>query len=126
MIGKLNYLEKCTRPDIAYAAHQCAGFTENPKVEHAKAVRWLARYRGTMNKGIIMHPDKTKHMSMYVDADFAGNWHRDESNDRDTARSRHGYTITYLNCPIVWKSQMQLEIALSSTESEYIGISQGL
>ena len=44
----------------------------------------------------------------------------------DTARSRHGYAITYLNCPIIWKSQMQTEIALSSTESEYIGISQGL
>lgn len=127
VIGKLNYLEKCTRPDIAYAAHQCARFTEHPKVEHAKAVRWLARYlKGTRNKGIIMRPDETKNMCMYVDADFAGNWNREEANDRDTARSRHGYTITYLNCPIVWKSQMQSEIALSSTESEYIGISQGL
>jgi len=24
VIGKLNYLEKCTRPDIAFATHQCA------------------------------------------------------------------------------------------------------
>ena len=127
MIGKLNYLEKCTRPDIAYAAHQCARYTEDPKVEHAKAVRWLARYlKGTRDKGIIMRPDDTKHMHVYVDADFAGNWNRDESNERDTARSRHGYAITYLNCPIIWKSQMQTEIALSSTESEYIGISQSL
>ena len=63
---------------------------------------------------------------MYVDADFAGNWNREEANNRDTARSRHGYIINYLGCPIIWKSQMQTEIALSSTESEYIGISQGL
>ena len=127
VIGKLNYLEKCTRPDIAYASHQCARFTENPKIEHAKAVRWLARYlKGTREKGIILQPDKTKQLNMYVDADFSGNWNAAESEDRNTARSRHGYAITYLNCPIIWKSQMQTEIALSSTESEYIGISQGL
>ena len=63
---------------------------------------------------------------MYVDADFSGNWSSAESDDRNSARSRHGYAITYLSCPIIWKSQMQTEIALSSTESEYIGISQGL
>ena len=127
VIGKLNYLEKCTRPDIAYATHQCARFTEDPKMEHAKAVRWLARYlKGTLNQGIIMHPNIDKDLQMYVDADYAGNWHKEESHDRDTARSRHGYIITYHNCPIIWKSQMQTEIALSSTESEYIGISQGL
>jgi hypothetical protein len=32
VIGKLNFLEKSTRPDIAYAVHQCARFSENPKV----------------------------------------------------------------------------------------------
>ena len=28
-IGKLNYLERGTRPDIAYAVHQCARFSKN-------------------------------------------------------------------------------------------------
>ena len=41
VIGKLNYLEWCTRMDISYAVHQCARFTEKPKVEHGKAVKWL-------------------------------------------------------------------------------------
>ena len=27
----------------------------------------------------------------------------------------------YTGCPIVWKSQLQMEIALRSTESEYTG-----
>jgi hypothetical protein len=30
VIGKLNFLEKSTRPDIAYAVHQCALFASNP------------------------------------------------------------------------------------------------
>jgi len=46
--------------------------------------------------------------------------------DIDTACSRHGYIIKYLNCPIVWKSQLQGEVALSSSESEYTGLSYAL
>ena len=37
VIGKLNYLEKSSRPDIAYAVHQCACFCSEPKEEHMKA-----------------------------------------------------------------------------------------
>jgi hypothetical protein len=62
-------------------------------------------------------------MEVYVDADFSGNWDQKESLDRDTARSRHGYIIMYAGCPVLWKSQMQTEIALASTESEYTGLS---
>ena len=58
VIGMLNYLEKGSRSDIAYATHQCARFVDNPKVEHGKAVRWLVKYLlGTRNKGMIFHPD---------------------------------------------------------------------
>ena len=123
----MNYLEKCTRPDIAYAAHQCARFTEDPKREHGKAVRWLGRYlKGTRDKGVIFRPIKDKDLEVYVDADFVGNWTKEEANDRENARSRHGYIVQYNGCPILWKSQLQGEIALSSTESEYMGISYSL
>ena len=90
-------------------------------------IKWLARYlKGTRNKGTIYRPDPTRDLEVYVDADFAGNWDPKESGDRDTARSRHGYFIMYKGCPILWKSQLQGEIALSSTESEYIGLSYAL
>ena len=65
-------------------------------------------------------------MEVYVDADFSGNWDPKETKDVDTARSRHGYIISYAGCPVLWKSQMQTEIALSSTESEYVGLSYAL
>ena len=61
-----------------------------------------------------------------MDADLAGNWDPDESDDSDTARSRHGYLIFHAGCPILWKSQLQTEIALSSTESEFTGLSYAL
>jgi hypothetical protein len=128
VIGMLNYLEKATRSDIAYAAHQCARFVDNPKKEHGAAVRWLVRYlKGTRDKGTVYRPDPSRILEVYVDSDFAGNWNRIEaSTDRDTARSRHGYIIMYNGCPIVHKSQLQTEIALSSTEAEYTGLSYAL
>ena len=127
MIGKLNYLERGTRPDISYIVHQCARFTSDPRKEHAQAIRWLGRYlRGTKNEGMILTPNPKKGLEVYVDADFSGNWCKTESADRDTARSRHGYVIMYAGCPITWKSQLQTEIALSSTESEYTGLSYAL
>ena len=127
VIGKLNYLEKGTRADIAYITHQCARFTTCPKTEHGNAIRWLARYlKGTRDKGLILRPNKTKGLEMYVDADFAGNWDPEEYEDPDTARSRHGYIIMFGGSPILWKSQLQNEFALSSTESEVTGLSYGL
>ena len=44
VIGKLNYLEKATRPDISFATHQCARFVADHKKSHARAVRWLGHY----------------------------------------------------------------------------------
>ena len=40
--------------------------------------------------------------------------------------SRTGYTIYYANCPVIWSSKLQTEIALSTTEAEYIALSQSL
>jgi hypothetical protein len=61
-----------------------------------------------------------------VDADFVGNWDTDNMQSWDSARSRHGYFIKYNNCLILWKSQMAMEITMSSTESKYIGASCAL
>ena len=127
VIGKLNYLEKGSRSDIAYITHQCARFSTCAKKEHAEAIRWLGRYlKGTRDKGTILKPDKSKGLEVHVDADFAGNWDPKGTGDPGTARSRHGYIIMYAGCPILWKSALQTEIALSSCESEYTGLSYAL
>jgi hypothetical protein len=46
--------------------------------------------------------------------------------DIDTARSRSGFVISYGNFPIVWLSKLQTEIAMSTTEAEYVSLSQSL
>ena len=39
-----------------------------------RAIRWLGRYlRQTKDKGMILRPDRSKGLELFVDADFAGN-----------------------------------------------------
>jgi hypothetical protein len=128
VIGKMNYLERCTRPDITYAVHQCARFASCPKREHGAAVKWLGRYlKYTKDKGMIYNPKLDKSFDVYVDANFAGDWNQHDCEDDDyTARSRHGYIIMYAGCPMLWKGVVQQEISLSSCESEFIGLSDAI
>jgi hypothetical protein len=49
-------LEKRTRPDIAYAWHQCARFASNPRYKHGK-VKHIGRYLlATVYTGIEFIP----------------------------------------------------------------------
>lgn len=128
VVGKLNFLEKSTRPDIAYAVHQCACFSSDPKQSHVDALIYLGRYlKGTRSEGIIIDPKMTNSFEVWADADWSGNWIRDTAEyDASTAKSRSGYVIMLAGCPIIWASKLQTQIALSSCEAEYICLSQAL
>jgi hypothetical protein len=128
VIGKLNFLEKCTCPDISYAVHQCARFSADPRKPHGEAIMHIAKYLQTRrNEGIILVPDPQKSLEVFADADFSGNWITSTAaDDPSTAKSRTGFLITLANCPVTWSSKLQTQIALSSTEAEYIALSQSL
>jgi len=128
IVGKLNFLEKGTIPDIAYATHQVARFCEDPRDAHVKAVVHLGKYlKHTRSEGIILKPDKLKSIEVYADADFAGNWNINTAeHDASTAKSRSGYIVLYAGCPIIWSSKLQTQVALSTTEAEYVSLSQAL
>ena len=126
-IGCLSYLQAMIRPDITYAVQQCARFGNNPCKCHEEAVKRLCRYlHSTKDRGLTFKPDKSKGIECFVDADWAGSWHKDTSNDPLSANSRTGYWITFAGCPIVWNSKMQQLITLSTTEAEYIALSTAL
>ena len=114
IIGKLNFLEKSTCPDISVGVHQCARFQGNPKKSHLQAVRAIGCYLiGTRDKGIMMKPDHTKSFECWVDADFAGNWYEPgATKDPMNAKSWSGWVIMYVGCPITWSSKLQTLMAL--------------
>jgi len=62
----------------------------------------------------------------YVDADFAGTWTMANTSEASSVHSRTGYTIMFAACPILWTSKLQSEIALSTTEAEYMSLSQAM
>ena len=127
VIGKLNFLEKSTRPDISYAVHQCARFAANPKQIHGRAVKQIGRYlASTRTLGILLNPQEDANFDVYADADFCGNFNKTDMPRTDMAQSRTGYIIFYGGCPIVWASKLQTEIALSTTEAEIISLSTSL
>ena len=125
VIGKLNFLEKSTRPDISFPTHQCARFMSNPKQSHGEAIKHIARYLlHTRGKGYHIKPDKEKSFECYVDASFLGDWDkRIAGEDPDTAKSRTGFVVKYAGAPLFWQSKMQTQFALSSAEAEYIALS---
>jgi hypothetical protein len=46
--------------------------------------------------------------------------------DPSTAKSRSGWIVFYARCPIIWASKLQSQVAMSTTEAEYIAMSQSL
>ena len=123
VIGKLNFLEKSTCPDIAYTVHQCAHFSADPKQSHADAVKCIGRYL----IGIMLHLNAQQSFQCWVDADFSGNW-RPEGSQMDpmTAKSHSGWIIQYAGCPITWAPKLQTLTALSTTEAEYVVLSMAM
>jgi hypothetical protein len=127
VIGKLNYLEKSTRPDIAYAVHQCARFASNPKACHGIAIKHIGRYLLKTKDKVMVCCPKNESVECNADSDFADSWNRDiAGSDKATSRSRSGYVIKYAGVPFTWGSKMQTETALSATEAEYIALSTAM
>ena len=123
----LNYLEKTTRPELVFAVHQCARFCVDLKLSHERAAHRIVKYLiGTKNKGLVFRPDKRKDVKVYVHADFAGSWNNANSNCSASVLSRTRFVIMYHGCPLRWHSKLQTEIALFTTEAEYIALSQSM
>ena len=68
-----------------------------------------------------------KYPEVYADTEFYGNWHRPTaSNDPANAKSRSGYVILYARYHKILAYKLKTVITLSSTEAEFISLSQPL
>ena len=121
-IGKIMYAAFGSRPDITYAVCALARYAMNPSEQHMLALKHLLRYLlGTAHYSIMYsrtrHPDHPYiPFDSYSDTDHAG--------DIDTSRSTTGYIFKLAGGPISWQSKLQKTVALSSTESEYMGLTE--
>ena len=118
-VGSLMYCMVCTRPDISQALSVVCRYMHNPGKGHWQAVKWILRYiLGTVDVGLVFEQDKMNHCAVgYVDSDYAG--------DLDKCRSTTAYVFTLASGAVSWKSNLQHTIALSTTEAEYMAVTEG-
>jgi hypothetical protein len=123
IVGMLLYIANNTRPDISYAVSAVGRFVNNPKKSHASAVKTILRYlQRTQDKGIIVKPNGTFDLKVWVDADFSGMYGREPSDSSDSARSRLGYIIKLGDVLLTWRTNLISEICLSTLEAEYVAL----
>lgn len=118
IIGGLQYLANNTRPDITHSVNHLARFLANPSNEHLQAARRVLRYIAKdPDRGIVFKSNSTRPiLAAYTDADFSG--------DPSTSRSTSGSLITLASGPISWRSRLQREVVLSTTEAEYLAATE--
>eukprot|EP00804_Cyclotella_cryptica_P012744 CCRYP_019203-RD/>CCRYP_019203-RD protein AED:0.46 eAED:0.46 QI:0/-1/0/1/-1/0/1/0/85 len=84
----LLYLSGHSRPDIAFAVHQCARYTFHSTRCHALALIRIGRYlKGTLDKGLTMTPSSDPCVDCFPDAVFAGLYGHEDSQDPHCACS---------------------------------------
>lgn len=114
--GSLLYLMLSTRPDIAFAVNQISQFCESPTQQHWNAVKKILSYlQGTKHFGLRYGPSVSTPTG-YSDADFAGSI--------DTRRSTSGFVFLLNGGAIAWSSRRQQCVSLSTTEAEYVALSE--
>jgi hypothetical protein len=105
-----------THPDIFYAVTHLSQFTMNPSEDHYKAALHICRYlAGTQDYKLVYSKTANKGLMAYVDSDWAA--------DKIWCRSVTGYFFKLADGIISWHTHAQKTVALSSTEAEYMAIS---
>ena len=118
IVGSLLYLAVKTRPDIAVAASMLAQHVENPSMlQHNGAKRVLRYLKGTENAALRICPHNSNQLSAHVDSSWGG-------EPGFGRKSRSGVIIKYGDVAVFTASVLQKCTALSSTEAEFIALSE--
>ena len=116
VIGSLLYLMLSTRPDLAFAVTKLAQFASNPSEEHLNCALYICRYlMGTKDYSLVYDGDSKLGLIAGTDSDWA--------SDPNTRCSQTGFFLKLANGIFLWQSQAQKTIAHSSTEAEYMAMS---
>jgi len=116
LVGSLIYLASRTRPDISCAVRAVSEHLSHPTKESWLAAKRILRYLSdTLDYGLFYSKnDNKKHIKGISDADWGG--------CINTRRSVTGNMVFMGNNLIMWNSSKQHTVALSSTEAEYLGL----
>ena len=121
-VGTLLQFANKTRPDISNAVRELSrGMDKATKAAEKEMYRIMKYLVQTKDYGLKLFPkrdinDDLWTLTIYSDSDWASN--------KDDRKSITGFTIFLQDAPIMWKSQAQKTVSLSSTEAEYYATSE--
>ncbi|MCO5588628.1 hypothetical protein L7F22_042585 [Adiantum nelumboides] len=114
--GSLIYAMVATRPDIAHAVGVVSRFMSNPGKKHWDAVKSICRYlSGTADRQLCYGGGELS-IKGYVDSDYA--------SCVDNRKSTIGWIYTFAGSAISWSSVLQDCTSISTTEAEYVALSE--
>lgn len=119
LLGSLMYLMLSVRPDICYHVGYMGRFQQQPSETHWQVLKRIVRYlKGTKNLKLVYKKADCAELIGYADADWAS-----DTLDR---KSVSGFVFFVYGCPVSWGSRKQAVVATSSSEAEYIALSQAI
>lgn len=116
LIGGLMYLAVMTRPDISYSVSYLSQFNNFFNTSHWKTAKRVLKYLQKTKNVCLKYKKGSGQLLGYVDADWG--------SDITDRRSYTGFCFTHSNSVISWESTKQKTVALSSTEAEYMALSE--
>ena len=119
-IGMLLFLVKFSRPDISNSVRELSKANDGATEKHFRGLLRTVKYALDTKQKALMYQTGDRletvwKLKAFCDSDFAG--------DKETRRSVSGYCIYLFDCLIAWKSKGQKHVTLSSTEAEYVAVS---
>jgi hypothetical protein len=118
-IGNLIYLMQCSRPDICYSVSILSRYMQQPRELHWRFVKKLLKYiELTKHYSLVYTKTTLLEIKGYTDSDYGSS-----TEDR---KSISGYLFKYGDCSITWNSSKQKTVALSSTEAEYMALTNAI
>ena len=107
-----------TRPDIAFAVTKLSQFAANPSNDHLTKALYICHYLvGTSDYKIVYRQQAFNGEGLYTEADS------DWASDSTTRCSTTGYLVHLAGAVFSWNSRAQKTVVLSSTEAEYMSLS---
>ena len=116
LIGQLIFLITATQPDISFAINQLSQFLAGPRQVHLAVAKHVLYYiQATLDFRLVFGTKGRQGLIAYTDSAYVNsvNYH-----------STTGFVFMIDNVPITWNSRKQLVTAQSSTEVEYMAVSE--
>jgi hypothetical protein len=127
LVGVLNYVSCCTRPDITFTVNQLTRYTNEPRVAHWNAAMECLRYlihTKHLGIGLGMGGSIYKAWFRHGEPDVVAYADANHGTGIDDKKSISGMVLHVYGGHVSWSSKVQAVTSTSTTESEFRALSE--